>query len=138
MEKQGIERIKILASDIKDKPLLKIIEYLLSREDMNEKYLNEEKSLSQMVNFIRNEARKESTDGMAWIEDEVVYGWAIHYFDESNEKLGLNNKQIIENPKNNEVTEKLKEINVELSKKEPQKNSIKQKWVAEGQLSLFD
>ena len=34
---EGIERIKVLASEIKDKPLLKIIEYLLTRTDMNDK-----------------------------------------------------------------------------------------------------
>lgn len=84
---KGIERIKILGSEVKDKPLLRIINYLVSREDMNEKYLNEEKSLKQMVEFIKNEAKKQAKDGMAWIEDEVVFGWAIHYFDESNKEL---------------------------------------------------
>ena len=50
----GIERIKILGSEVKDKALLKVIEYLVSREDMNEKYLNEEKSLrEELVIFIR-------------------------------------------------------------------------------------
>ena len=46
---EGIERIKILASEVKDTALLKIVDYLLSRKDMNDKYLNEEKSLKQMV-----------------------------------------------------------------------------------------
>ena len=137
MESQGIERIKTLSAEIKDKPLLKIIEYLLSRKDMNEKYLNEEKSLSQMVSFIRSEAQKESKAGMAWIEDEVVYGWAIHYFDESNEKLGLNNKKVTENQKNSDNDEKIEETKTEITKIEPQKPKNK-KWVAEGQLSLFD
>jgi len=86
---QGIERIKTLAAEIKDKALLKIIEYLLSREDMNEKYLNEEKSLKQMVDFIKGQAQKQANNGMAMIEDEVVYGWAIHYFDESNDQLKI-------------------------------------------------
>ena len=85
----GIERIKILGSEVKDKALLKVIEYLVSREDMNEKYLNEEKSLKQMVEYIKSEAKKQAVNGMAMIEDEEVYGWAIHYFDETNEKLGL-------------------------------------------------
>lgn len=139
MENKGLERIKVLASEIKDKPLLKIIEYLLSREDMDEKYLNEEKSLSQMVSFIRSEAQKESKAGMAWIEDEVVYGWAIHYFDESNEKLGLNNKKVTENQKNSDNDEESEENNTEIVKIEPQKQKNKtKKWVSEGQLSLFD
>jgi hypothetical protein len=53
---KGIERIKILSSDIKDEQLKSIIDYLLSRTDMNDKYLNEEKSLSQMIKFIMREA----------------------------------------------------------------------------------
>lgn len=85
----GIERIKKLAEGQKDKPLLKVVEYLLSRTDMNEKYLNEEKNLKGMIIFIRMEAKKQAVNGVAMIEDEVVYGWAIHYFDESNKDLGL-------------------------------------------------
>lgn len=55
---EGIERIKILASEIKDEALLEIVNYLISRKDMNDKYLNEEKSLRQMIDFIMNEAKK--------------------------------------------------------------------------------
>ena len=113
---EGIERIKQLAADIKDEALLEIINYLISREDMNEKYLNEEKSLKQMVNFIRNEAQKLAKDNMAMVKDDVVFGWAIHYFDETNEQLGL--------------------IGTKTSSKkviEPKKES----YVSEGQLSLF-
>ena len=55
---KGIERIKILSSDIKDEQLKSIIDYLLSRTDMNDKYLNEEKSLSQMIKFIMREANE--------------------------------------------------------------------------------
>ena len=87
--KQGIERIKILASKIKDKPLLKITDYLLSREDMNDKYLNEEKNLSQMIEFIKSEAKKQAKDGIAMVDDAVVYGWAIHYWDESSKELNI-------------------------------------------------
>lgn len=41
----GIERIKILASSITDEALLDVVKYLLTIEDMNDKYLNEEKML---------------------------------------------------------------------------------------------
>lgn len=119
---KGIERIKILASEIKDKPLLKIIEYLLTRTDMNDKYLNEEKSLKQMVEFIKNNAQKQAQNGIAMIEDETVYSWAIHYFDETNKDL-----------------EFAKEDKQDTSKEEVKKPTKKEnKWVAEGQLSLFE
>lgn len=117
---KGIERIKILSSEIKDKALLKIVEYLLKREDMNDKYLNEEKNLTQMVDFIKSLALKQSKNGMAIIEDEVVYSWAIHYWDETN-----------------------KDLNIKLNKNEEKKEiftgTIKKanEWVPEGQLTLF-
>lgn len=120
----GIERIKILASEVKDKPLLKIIEYLLTRDDMDEKYLNEDKNLSQMIEFIKSSAQKDAKNGIAMIEDEVVYGWAIHYWDESNENLKL---------------EKAKDETIEQKEvKKVKKPSAKKEWNPEGQLTLFD
>lgn len=121
---EGIERIRILASEIKDETLLKIVNYLMSRKDMNEKYLNEEKTLKQMVSFIKEKAKKRAKDGMAMIEDEVVYSWAIHYFDEANENLKLAVTTIKESKDN--------------SIKNTEKKFKNKKYVAEGQLSLFD
>lgn len=128
----GLERIKVLSSEIKDKALLKIIDYLLSREDMNEKYLSEEKSIKGMISFIKGEARKSATDGMAMIEDEVVYGWAIHYFDETNKNLNITEKQTKNQIKTENIKEKEK---VKVAKK---KNKFEKKWSPEGQLTLFD
>lgn len=128
---EGIERIKILASEVKDTALLKIVDYLLSREDMNDKYLNEEKSLKQMIEFIKGQAKKKAHDGMAMIEDEVVYGWAIHYFDESNDQLKIK-ENTIEKIESVEKVEQPKKI---VSDATPKKK--KTKWVAEGQLTLF-
>ena len=119
---EGIERIKALASEIKDSALLKIVEYLLSREDMNDKYLNESKSLKKMVDFIKGQAKNKSKNGMAMIEDEVVYGWAVHYWDEDNKDLDISDEK--------DDREEMQEIR-------PIKKTQKKEWVAEGQLSLF-
>ena len=134
----GIERIKILGSEVKDKALLKVIEYLVSREDMNEKYLNEEKSLKQMVEYIKSEAKKQAVNGMAMIEDEEVYGWAIHYFDEANEKLGLKVeiKNIVK-PLEKSIKEAEKMEKGEVSKEEITLRVARDKNVPEGQLTLF-
>lgn len=134
----GIERIKILGSEVKDKALLKVIEYLVSREDMNEKYLNEEKSLKQMVEYIKSEAKKQAVNGMAMIEDEEVYGWAIHYFDETNEKLGLKveTKNIIK-PLEKSIKEAEEMEKGEVSKEEITLRVARDKNVPEGQLTLF-
>lgn len=127
---EGIERIKVLSSEVKDKALLKIVDYLTSREDMNEKYLNEEKTLKQMIEFIKSEARKQAENGIAMIEDEEVYGWSIHYWDESNKDLKLETKKEDTNVEVKEKNEP-KPLNVKLL-------NDKKKWTPEGQLSIFD
>lgn len=125
MNLDGIERIKILAKEVKDKPLLKIIDYLLTRNDMNDKYLNEEKSLSQMIQYIKIEAKKCAINGVAVIEDEEVYNLAIHYFDESNSNLKINNNVV----KETKLSEKsIPKINKEINKKK--------QYIPEGQLSF--
>lgn len=118
----GLERIKKLSAKVKDKAVLKIINYLLSRKDMNEKYLNEEKTLTQMIEFIKAKAKEKATNGVAMIEDDEVYSWAIHYFDESNKDL------------------KISRTKEDVEVKEEKKSTVKKNknWVPEGQLSLFD
>lgn len=118
----GLERIKKLSAKVKDKAVLKIINYLLSRKDMNEKYLNEEKTLTQMIEFIKAKAKEKATNGVAMIEDDEVYSWAIHYFDESNKDL------------------KISKIKEDVEVKEEKKSTVKKNknWIPEGQLSLFD
>lgn len=119
---QGLERLKDLIKGQNDRPLNKVVDYLLTRSDMNDKYLNEEKDLKGMISYIRSEAQNQAVNGVAMIEDEVVYGWAVHYFDESNEKLGMN-KPAIETKKDN-----IEKVSVKESKKEQEEI---------GQLSLF-
>ena len=118
----GLERIKVLSEKVKDKAVLKIIDYLLSRKDMNEKYLNEEKTLTQMIEFIKSKAKEKATNGVAMIEDDEVYSWAIHYFDESNKDL------------------KISKTKEDVEVKEEKKSTVKKNknWIPEGQLSLFD
>lgn len=142
---EGIERIKILGSEIKHKSTRKVVNYLLSRTDMNDKYLNEEKSLKQMIQFIRREIRKQAEvekEQEYFVEDEEVYSLAIHYFDETNENLGLVIKKenkvehITEDSEDEETTDDDdKEVTIESKKS---LNQIKPKNVPEGQLSIFD
>lgn len=124
---EGIERIKALSSDIKDKTLLKIIEYLVNRTDMDNKYLNNKKTLKGMIDFIKSEAKKLATNGVAMLEDEEVYGMAIHYFDESDEDLGI--KEDVKPDTTDDEEEDTEEPIQKL--KTPIKN------ISEGQLTLF-
>lgn len=157
----GIERIKILAAEVEDKQVRKIVNYLVSREDMNEKYLNEEKSLKQMLKFIGNEIMKNfklmdigNNAKMACAEDEEVYSLAIHYWDESNKDLGIKSKEELDQEieeikrhnkeqaklrkeQKNKVDPRIQKLKKEIESKEQKDVSRKKEWVPEGQLSLF-
>lgn len=121
--REGMERIKILASDVKDNAVLEIVNYLLSREDMNEKYLNEEKSLKGMLEYIRSKAKIKAVNNMAIIKDEEVFSWAIHYFDETNNDLKINSTE--------------NKIEQEIEKVVDKNKNVKKEWISEGQLTLF-
>lgn len=87
----GIEKIKTLASKATIPGIKKVAEYLINREDMNEKYQNKEKDLEKMWHYITEKAREKEENGVACIEDTEVYNWAIHYWDESEENLRKEN-----------------------------------------------
>lgn len=87
------------------------------------------KTLAGCWNYIRSEAKKQATkDGCAAIEDDVVYGWAIHYFEEDAIKEnGAETKQTSTKPaaKSADPTQK------------PQNTPLKAKSDVE-QINLFD
>lgn len=68
--------------NVKDANLKLICDYLLSRQDMQEKLNNPNKSIEKMFSYIRNQAKKKAVNGCAVIGDTEVFGWAVHYYDE--------------------------------------------------------
>lgn len=117
---KGIERLKILVKGQEDKALLKIVDYLITLEEMDNYYLNNDKTLKNMVDYIKENAKKQSKNGYCYIEDETVYKWAIDYFIKTDEELGIKKRNIPIINNNN-----LK------------KEDIKPEIVKSGQLSLF-
>lgn len=99
----GIKRIEKMAEGQKDKSLIKIVSYLISQTDMDQKFLNEEKDLKEMAEYIKGLARKKAVHGVAMIEDEIVYGWAKEYFMKSNKELGIK-KYRIEKGKHGDIS----------------------------------
>lgn len=79
------EQIATVPNNLKT-PIDKIFKRLMSIPGMDAKMRNPEKSITDMWKFIENNARKQATGNMACIEDEVVYGWAVHYYDEDDPK----------------------------------------------------
>lgn len=86
----GFERLKEQVKDQKDMALKQTVDYLLSRDDMEPKYLKEEKSLEGMCKFIKEKGQKHCRNGWAYITNEVVFAWAIMYFSLPNKLLNIN------------------------------------------------
>lgn len=99
----GYERIKELylnnQKQKKDEPLIQIIKFLMKTQGMSEKYLNEEKNLDNMMNYINKQAKEQAINNVAIIEDNQVYNWAIEYFDKSDKDLEIEKQSQIEIPK---------------------------------------
>lgn len=154
----GIKRIEEMATGQKDYVLLEIVKYLISREDMDEKYLNQEKTLKEMAVYIQGEIMKEfcekmNTKNPASFAQEVKYErkstrclaigmsrektfeLAIKYFSKSNEDLGIKSEEIRkkETPENKEELDEFGSIFA--SEKVVQK--VKKKEEIE-QISLFE
>lgn len=120
-----------------------IQKYLENREKSDplfaETYKKENKSIKECCQYIYSQARKAAKGGSAvGIDDETVYGWAVHYYDEDNIKVE-NVKESVEvsapDPVKEEVIEKMPENPV---KQKPGRKKTKQELFDERQLSLFD
>lgn len=86
----GFERLQEQVKDQEDSALKQVVEYLLSREDMEQKYLNEEKTLEGMCSFIKSKGQAHAKNGWNFITNEVVFAWAIMYFSLPNTLLKIN------------------------------------------------
>lgn len=107
-----------------------IFDYL--KENANEalktKINNGKKTLSQCMDYVKKEAKNQAVGGMAMIEDKIVYGWAVHFFEEDSIKAKAAHTAEIKKPENKIVKFERKE--------EPKKE--KPKTVDDGQMNLFD
>lgn len=85
----GIQRLSKMIEGQKDKYLNIIVNHLMLHTELNEYFLNEEKNLKDMAELIKDRAKKQATNGVAVIEDELVFKWAKEYFTKSNNELGI-------------------------------------------------
>jgi hypothetical protein len=72
----------------KDATLQVIADYLIEHCEKEaafaDKILNEKKNLNECMDYIMSEARKLAKNNRACVKREIVFGWAVHYFDEEN------------------------------------------------------
>ena len=111
----------------------------LTDPSVAENLKKENKSLKRCFQFIIDEARKKKKDNCAMIKDDVVYGWAVHYYDEDDLDIDKNakpekaieKKQEEHEQESEEAAKEVKEVKVE------KKKAVKKKDAMEEQLSLF-
>lgn len=80
-------RTKLTANGANEKAVLAYIEANAS-ENLVQRINSGTKTLEGCWKFIVAEARKKAVKGCACIEDKVVFGWAIHYFEEDSIEEG--------------------------------------------------
>lgn len=134
---EGIKRIQEMAKGQKDFVLLEVVKYLTSRTDMDEKYLNTEKTLKGMAKYIQDEVMKDFCEKMntknpssfaqdigyginkqkclaIGFSEEKTYELAINYFSKSNKELGIESEEKKTAKKETKKSESKKEIKNEM------------------------
>ena len=61
---------------------------------MDTKFLNEEKNLEGMCDFIKSKGQKHCRNGWSYITNEVVFAWAVMYFALPNSILKIKNRTV--------------------------------------------
>ncbi len=98
---------------------------------MEPKYLNEEKNVKEMCNFIKGKGKVHAKNGWNFITNEVVFAWAIMYWALPNSFLKINTPKETQNTTTKEKTIKNNVVSIEKAKK-----TIEEKKQIE-QLTLF-
>ena len=101
----------------------KPFDYIKEKESLRDKFNNEEKTIKGMYEFICNKARTVSQNNVAMVQDNIVYLWAMAYFNKTNEELGIN-KKVSTPKKETKKTEVKKEESQEEKKEEKKDNQV--------------
>lgn len=56
-------------------------------ENFAERFADENKNLDECMDYITSEARKLATNNCAFVSDDLVFGWAAHYYQEKDLKV---------------------------------------------------
>ena len=120
-----MNKLNLKASNDYEKVILDYLESNAS-DALAAKINSGQKTLQSCFDYIRGEAKKQAKSGCAMISDAVVFGWAIHYFEEDEIEAEVKVKT--------KATPEPKKI---VKKTETQKKTAKTDEKKEEQLSLF-
>lgn len=59
-------------------------------------YAKAGKTIKECCNYIVSQARKMQQNGCAVIADDIVFGWAVHYYDEDNVEVDIEDSEQVE------------------------------------------
>lgn len=94
-------------------------------------YAKENKNIKDCCSYITSQAKKQQTGGCAAISDDVVFGWAVHYYDEDDIKVEKSSNMRVAVNNSAPKTEVKKEATIlKIKPKKKEKEDV-------GQLSLF-
>ncbi len=122
----GIERLEQEALAMNNHNVILIFDYIKNKEELQDKFNNKEKTIKGMYDFICNKARILAVRNVSMVNDNIVYIWAMAYFNKSNEELGINNNIIVQE----NVAKKIEPKNQE------EKDTKREK--SDNQISLFE
>ena len=124
---EGKERLEQETIEMNNYNVVLIFNYIKDKDELQEKFDNEEKTIKGMYEFICNKARTVSQNNVAMVQDNIVYLWAMAYFNKTNEELGINKK--VSTPKKETKKTEVKKEELQEEKKEEKKDN---------QVSLFE
>ena len=90
---EGNERLEQETIEMNNYNVVLIFNYIKDKDELQEKFDNEEKTIKGMYEFICGKAKTLAQNGVAAVNDKVVYLWAITYFCKSNEELGIKKEE---------------------------------------------
>ena len=90
---EGKERLEQETIEMNNYNVVLIFNYIKDKDELQEKFDNEEKTIKGMYEFICGKAKTLAQNGVAAVNDKVVYLWAITYFCKSNEELGIKKEE---------------------------------------------
>lgn len=96
-------------------------------------YAKAGKTIKECCNYIVCQARKMQQNGCAVIADDIVYGWAVHYYDEDNVEVD------VEDEDSEQVEVRVSEQTAPVVSQQPVIKAVKKKRQDDNmlQLSLF-
>lgn len=130
--------LNLTANNDNEKIILQYLETNAS-EVLAEKINSGKKTLADCWKFIVKCAEKELHNRDGAVRSDVVFGWAVHFFEEDSIKPEPPKKEYINQTMPNGDVVRVEAKKKEVSKKEPvKKEKEEDNWLEKAQISIFD